>query len=368
MGRSRAGPFQAPIPTKGTGHAPREAACASRVGSGRAWRNAMPQDRIEPSASLSRFVEGLALHAESLRLLLAHRSLWGPALVPLLLSVLALIGTLGFVVSEAGWLYGLVTGWMPALAADTWAEWLWVGPARAGLLLLGGVLFVVAAGIVLVLALAVAGVLAAPFLDVLAARVERLLTGSVVDLSPGGLRGAVAGGLRAAREESVRALFFLALQGALLLGGLLLPGGQLLAPAVMTALTVLFLPLDTASYTLDRRRFSFAAKRRFVLDRKALMAGFGIGAFGVHLVPGLNFLAMPVLVVGGTLLALRHAPPPEALASGPGPGAPEFAVAGSGPDPEARAPEREAGGVTPGGVGPPPGRARAPGPGSATSP
>ena len=37
--------------------------------------------------------------------------------------------------------------------------------------------------------------------------------------------------------------------------------------------------------------------------------GFGVGAFLTLLVPGLNFLAMPALVISGTLLALRYPPP-----------------------------------------------------------
>ena len=38
------------------------------------------------------------------------------------------------------------------------------------------------------------------------------------------------------------------------------------------------------------------------------MVGFGAAAFASFAVPGLNFLAMPVLVVAGTLLALRIGP------------------------------------------------------------
>lgn len=325
----------------------------------------MPKDRMPPSAGLSRFAEGLALHAESLRMLLRNRSLWGPALVPLLLSVLAVIGTLAFVVVEADALYGFVTGWMPALRAHAWIEWLWIGPARAALLLLGALLFAVASGVLLVLALVAAGVLAAPFLDVLSARVERFVTGTALDLSSGGLRAILADGLRAAREELVRSAFFVGLQAGLLLGGLVVPGGQVLAPVAMTALTILFLPLDYASYALDRRRFRFADKRRFVLERKPLMAGFGLGAFAVHLVPGLNFLAMPVLVVGGTLLALRHAPAGDPGGRGGGRGA---APAGCETARGASRAEPDPGELTPDGAARPPGRARAPGPGSATSP
>jgi uncharacterized protein involved in cysteine biosynthesis len=77
----------------------------------------------------------------------------------------------------------------------------------------------------------------------------------------------------------------------------------------MVIVTLLFLPLDYASYTLDRRRVRFRDKRRWILGHGPAMLGFGAGAFLTLLVPGLNFLAMPGLVVSGTLLALRY--PPE---------------------------------------------------------
>jgi uncharacterized protein involved in cysteine biosynthesis len=41
------------------------------------------------------------------------------------------------------------------------------------------------------------------------------------------------------------------------------------------------------------------------------MVGFGVAAFATFAIPGLNFLAMPVLVVSGTLLALRTPLPEE---------------------------------------------------------
>jgi uncharacterized protein involved in cysteine biosynthesis len=48
------------------------------------------------------------------------------------------------------------------------------------------------------------------------------------------------------------------------------------------------------------------------MAHRAPMLGFGAAAFGAFLVPGLNLVAMPLLVVSGTLLALRTpVPPPD---------------------------------------------------------
>ena len=71
---------------------------------------------------------------------------------------------------------------------------------------------------------------------------------------------------------------------------------------------VFFLPLDYASYALDRRRLSCREKRLWLMANKPAVVGFGVAAFLTCLVPGLNFVAMPLLVAGGTLLAVRHAP------------------------------------------------------------
>ena len=153
-----------------------------------------------------------------------------------------------------------------------------------------------------------AGLLASPFHDALSLRVERLVTGGVRDETGSGLLGALREGGRAAVEEVRRLAFFLAVVGALVALGLLAPGAQILTGPLIVGFTILFLPLDYASYTLDRRRLSFAEKRHWVMSHAPPMLGFGAAAFLTCLVPLLNFAAMPLLVVGGTLLALRHPP------------------------------------------------------------
>ena len=110
------------------------------------------------------------------------------------------------------------------------------------------------------------------------------------------------------REELRRLVFFLGVWLLLAILGVLVPGGQVVAPPLMTLFTLFFLPLDYASYTLDRRRLSFRQKRQWLLGHAGSMLGFGLAAFLVCAIPVLNLLAMPVLVVSGTLLALRHAP------------------------------------------------------------
>jgi len=253
-------------------------------------------------------LDGLKLPIDGARMVMKERSLWAPSAAPIGFSICALAAATSLLVAYAGELYAWATVWMPILEAGAWYTWLWIGPAKAGLSLIGGVLFVAISAISLLAAFLVANILASPFLDVLAHRVELIETGRVVDDAPTGLLGSVSDIARSLREELKKTLFFLAVVGILSLVGLLIPGAQLLTGPAIIAFAIFFLPLDYASYALDRRRLSFRDKQHWLGSNKPAMVGFGASAFVICTVPGVNMLALPLLVVGGTLLALRHQP------------------------------------------------------------
>jgi CysZ protein len=208
-------------------------------------------------------------------------------------------------VGYAGDLYGWATQWMPLLEAGAWYTWLWIGPAKAGLTLLGAVLFAALAAVCLLSAFLLANVLASPFLDALSARVEVIVAGEVSEQGEAGWLGSATDMLRSVREELKRTLFFVSVVAALSAVGLVIPGAQLLTGPAIVAFAIFFLPLDYSSYTLDRQRLSFGDKRVWLSAHKPVVCGFGAAAFLICAVPGLNFVAMPILVIGGTLLALR---------------------------------------------------------------
>jgi CysZ protein len=227
---------------------------------------------------------------------------------PIGFSLLAFAAAASVLVAHAGGLYEWVTLWVPTPEAASWYAWLWVGPAKAALAILGAVVFAVVAGLALLISFLVANVLASPFLDVLASRVELIETGVVEEDAPTGLIGTGADVLRSLREELRRALFFLAVVVSLALLGFVIPGAHLVTGPAIVGFAIFFLPLDYASYTLDRRRFSFRQKRTWLMANKPVVVGFGCAAFMICWVPGLNLLAIPLLVAGGTLLAIRNAP------------------------------------------------------------
>jgi CysZ protein len=251
-------------------------------------------------------MDGLRLPLEGARLLARERSLWAPSVVPIGLSVLAIGLAVSLLVAYSSELYSWATLWTPILEAGEWYSWLWIGPAKVALGAIGAVLFAGIAAVSLLTAFLVANILASPFLDVLSYRVERIESGSVCEEGSTGLLGSATDVVRSLREEMRKTFFFLAVVGALSLIGLLIPGAQLLTGPAIIGFAIFFLPLDYASYALDRRRLTFREKRRWLGSNKPAVVGFGLAAFLTCTVPGLNLIALPLLVVGGTLLALRH--------------------------------------------------------------
>lgn len=261
---------------------------------------------LQPLEWIGSAASSFALPVEGARLLLREPELRRVAAVPVALSAVALVGALTAFVSFAPGLHEWILELLPQLEAGAWYTWLWVGPGRALFWVLEKLLFVALGGLCAVAALLVASVAAAPFHEILSRRVERLATGGVEELSEEGISGATRDGLRAVREELRRLFFFLAGWALLTAFGIVIPGGQLVAPFALTLFTTLFLPLDYASYVFDRRQVSFARKRAWLRRHLGAALGFGGAALLLCAVPGVNLLAMPVLVVSGTLLALRH--------------------------------------------------------------
>jgi uncharacterized protein involved in cysteine biosynthesis len=239
---------------------------------------------------------------------LRERALWLPAAAPVGFSVGAFAVAISLLVAYAGELYAWATLWMPVLEAATWYAWLWVMPAKALLTALGALLFAGIAAVCLVASFLVANILASPFLDTLAQRVETIEMGGAAEEESLGLLGSAADALRSVREELRKTLFFLVVVGGLTAIGFAIPGAQLLTGPAILAFAIFYLPLDYASYTLDRRRLSFRQKKLWLLSNKPDVVGFGAAACLICAVPVVNFVAMPVLVVGGTLLAIRLAP------------------------------------------------------------
>jgi CysZ protein len=239
-----------------------------------------------------------------------HRTLWKWALLPTAINIVVFTAAFALFLSFYPKLYDLTTGFLYLDAPVTWYAWLWVAPLR--LLAWGiGLLLLMTTLVVLYFAFLILGtVIAAPFLDVLAQRVEELTS----DQAPEE-RTTFLGALRAVGNSIVDELqklaFFLAVQIVLFLLGLM----PLLTPFTViatTLFTMLFLPLEYAGFAMDHRHMRFPQRRTLIWQYRWLMLGFGAAAFLTMLIPLLNFICLPALVVGGTLLFLEAESRPNA--------------------------------------------------------
>lgn len=258
---------------------------------------------------------GFALLFEGFRWLCRERSLWALAVIPLGFSILAVGIALTLVFVYASELYGVITqGLMqvwPVAEVDAWYQWLWLGPVKLFFWLLSWLVFALSATLALILGLLLANLAAAPFLDALSWRVERLFHGNVIEPESAGLAGLMRDVGRSLSSEAQRTVFFLIIWVVLIGIGFVIPGAHLVTGPLMIGITIVFLPLEFSGYVLDRRQVPFRERRRWIQSDWPRMLGFGSAAFLACLVPVVNLAIVPVLVVAGTLLALRGPPDAE---------------------------------------------------------
>jgi len=205
--------------------------------------------------------------------------LWPLALLPALLAMALVSG--GFLLGlyaaptvEAALTPG--TGRLPPVLGAVLALTVWIATLTAGL----------------ALGLAVALLLGAPLLDLLSRETERLARGVLSRTS--------LGAVWEAKEALRGAAYFLAAAPVIFLLSLIPFVGPVLG-ALWAARTLSFQLTDPS---LARHGLAFAARRAWHGTYRAESLGFGLTALIVLVVPCANFLLVPALVVGATLLVL----------------------------------------------------------------
>ena len=136
--------------------------------------------------------------------------------------------------------------------------------------------------------LLVSNVLAAPLYDYVSLKVEENLIGRKPE-EPSLLES-----LRLIREELKKSLFIFIASTVLLLT----PGLNLFSPVA----TAFFLGSSVYDYPLARRSWTFRKRLLFNIRHGASIIGLGMWLC----IPLLQFLLMPLAVIGGTMLATEH--------------------------------------------------------------
>lgn len=251
-------------------------------------------DALRRRGAARRFAGALLLPWRAFGFLAAHRRLWPLVALPALINAVFFVAALVLLVGRVDDLLAL---WWAQPAADGLLGWL----ARG----LWTVVWLLAAALGVVLSyvavLLVGGIVASPFNDVLSERTEHALTGRAVP-DPG--ESVLGGALRAVGSALVITLAYGLLMVPVLLLNLVPVAGSLAAALVGGLLGAFFVALEYADSTFGRYRLPLRARVRRLRADAALALGFGLGTSLLLAVPLLNFVVIPIAVVGGTAVAL----------------------------------------------------------------
>ncbi len=242
----------------------------------------------------ARFAAGFSLPVQAVRLFLRRPKLLIWAIIPALINLALFVVAVVLLVKTGS-----------GLLSSVWAQPDIVGWLDWALLGLWWVVFALMSAAVVVLAyfliLIVGSLVASPFNDVLSERVEQALTGQVVGADGGGgVKDWLVSAVGSLKTVLVYLLILVPLFGLNLIPVL----GSVLYTVLAALLSSFFLVLDYAGSPLDRRDISFRAKVRLIAANKDFSGGFGASAGLLMFVPVLNLVAMPVLVVAGTIAGL----------------------------------------------------------------
>lgn len=156
----------------------------------------------------------------------------------------------------------------------------------------------------------VGNLIASPFNDLLSERAEELLRGEGA-AEPFSLHGFLRDARRTVVAELKKLSFFVVGMLGLLLLNLVPAVGQLLYSVAAVAFTLFFLVVEYLGYVFGRKCLPFVEQRRYIWRRKFLSLGFGTGILCLLAVPFLQFLCLPLAVLGATLLWCENSETPS---------------------------------------------------------
>ncbi len=178
---------------------------------------------------------------------------------------------------------------------DTWYQNLFENILYVLLLLLS-------AGVSALLSFIVTTICASTVFEHLSRKTEELLCSGNRRKEESEASFSVKGMFKAMLSEFKKTGVFL-LSLLLLLPLHLIPGiGSALYMVLFTLCTSFFLAYDYFSHTLSRYGFEYNDMKHFLFSHTGTTFGFGLGCFGLLLIPFAGIVISPATVVGGTLL------------------------------------------------------------------
>ncbi len=225
------------------------------------------------SNPLYHFIWGVRFFFLGMRTLVRNSNLITLSLIPMLLTLVLILGLASGSALLVRWAF-----------PDTFGE---------GMRVVAQVLmFLLALLIAFYLYMPMARVLLAPFSEALSRRTHAINTGKAVQQNNQGWARAMWEGLKLV-------IFQLAVILAVLAFGLFFPP---VGAPVGVAVAIFLGGLDFFDVPLSTRGLRFRKKLGIIWRNKSLALGFGAAVYLMMLVPVINMLALPIGVIGATLL------------------------------------------------------------------
>lgn len=233
---------------------------------------------------------GLKIVPGAIKLIRDTEGMWKLVVWPALINIALFVMGMGYV-----WTHK--RGWM---------EWVWAFPPEAWLQALWWIVYILLSialsGLVYTTTVLVGGIVASPFNDMISQRTEQVLLGDrYVPPPPGNFVQEV---LRSVWSSTVLVLAYAACMLPVLALNLVPAVGQAAYTAIALGVSSYFLALEYSDVLLQRRRIGLREKFGLVWRERGLTMGFGLGTSLTLALPLLNFLCIPIAVVGGTVVGL----------------------------------------------------------------
>lgn len=242
--------------------------------------------KLESGSGASQFYGGLQTQFSSVKFLFKHRELWPHVAIPALINITMFFVTAAFLLWNHDWFV------LPEPIHDGFTYYILIVLWWLYKILLYPLLVALAYFLTMILA----GVVASPFNETLSERAEELMMGRAVPAETGWkaiLVGGARGVATAAATAIPRAIIVITLS--------IIPG---IGPILAAFVGAYFIAVGYSDYAFERRKYSIRRKLGTIWKHRRMALGFGVGANLMLIVPIVNFLCMPVAVVGGTALAI----------------------------------------------------------------
>jgi CysZ protein len=242
---------------------------------------------MRDDGALTEFGAGFKTTLSSVKFLWRNKTLWPQVAIPAVINIFMFIAITALLLFNADWFM-----FFDEPSKGSWTYW--------GLIVLWWIYKVILYPLLLIvsyfLTLMLAGIVASPFNEVLSERAEHRMMGEVVP-SEEGWKALVVGGAKGVAQAAATGIPRVILVGLLSL----IPG---VGPIIGAIVASYFIALEYTDYAFERRKYGFRQKLRTVWKHRRMAMGFGLGMDLLLIIPFVNFLAIPIAVVGGTAVAI----------------------------------------------------------------